>query len=104
MKKGDKITIICAAFSVILSAVCIVVLKEPGSTVTVKQNNKTVYTGSLKKDATVLLDTNTVVIKDKSVYMSDAVCKNQVCVNTGKISKKGESIICLPNKVTVEIN
>ncbi len=104
MKKGDKIIIICVAFAVILSAVCIVALKEPGSTVTVKQNNKTVYTGSLKKDATVLLDTNTVVIKDKSVYMSDAVCKNQVCVNTGKISKKGESIICLPNKVTVEIN
>mgnify|MGYP003504268919 CR=1 FL=1 len=31
------------------------------------------------------------------------VLKNQVCVNSGKISKKGESIVCLPNKVTVEI-
>jgi hypothetical protein len=30
-------------------------------------------------------------------------CKNQVCVNTGKISKAGETIVCLPNYVIVEI-
>ena len=41
---------------------------------------------------------------DCSLYMSDATCKNKICVNTGKISKKGESIVCLPNKTIVEIN
>ena len=30
-------------------------------------------------------------------------CKNQICVNTGEISDKGETIVCLPNYVIVEI-
>ena len=30
-------------------------------------------------------------------------CKNQICVNTGKISRAGEIIVCLPNYVIVEI-
>ena len=69
----------------------------------IKQDNKIIYNKSINANETVDTGTNTVVIKDGLVYMSDATCKNQVCVNTGKISKKGESIVCLPNKVIVEI-
>ena len=46
---------------------------------------------------------NVVVIKDNTVHMDYSDCKNQVCVNTGKISKAGETIVCLPNYVIVEI-
>ena len=46
---------------------------------------------------------NVVVIKDNTVHMDYSNCKNQVCVNTGKISKPGETIVCLPNYVIVEI-
>ena len=46
---------------------------------------------------------NVVVIKDNTVHMDYSDCKNQVCVNTGKISNPGETIVCLPNYVIVEI-
>jgi hypothetical protein len=46
---------------------------------------------------------NVVVIKDNTVHMDYSDCKNQVCVNTGKISKPGETIVCLPKYVIVEI-
>ena len=46
---------------------------------------------------------NVVVINDNTVHMDYSDCKNQVCVNTGKISKAGETIVCLPNYVIVEI-
>ena len=46
---------------------------------------------------------NVVVIKGNTVHMDYSDCKNQVCVNTGKISKPGETIVCLPNYVIVEI-
>ena len=46
---------------------------------------------------------NVVVIKDNTVHMDYSDCKNQVCVNTGKISKPGETIVCLPSYVIVEI-
>lgn len=46
---------------------------------------------------------NTVIIKDGSVWISDADCLNQVCVDHSSISKKGEQIVCLPHKVVLEI-
>ena len=103
MIKGDIFIIISVALAFVATVVLLLCFSVGGSTVTVKQDNRVVYSGSLYKDATVKLDGNTVVIKDGESFMSDAECKNQVCVNSGKISKKGESIVCLPNKVTVEI-
>ncbi|SEA02451.1 hypothetical protein SAMN02745687_01460 [Lachnospiraceae bacterium NK3A20] len=46
---------------------------------------------------------NVVVIRNGEVYMSEASCRNQICVNTGAIRAPGQSIICLPNRVVVEI-
>ncbi len=46
---------------------------------------------------------NLVSIRDRAVHMEESDCKNQVCVNTGTISRTGELIVCLPNQVIVEI-
>ena len=77
--------------------------QKSGKTVTVKENNKTVYSGSLYENKTIKLAGNTVEIKNGKVRVSSADCKNQICVNHKPISKKGESIICLPNKVLAEV-
>jgi len=37
------------------------------------------------------------------VSMTYSTCKNQVCVNTGAISQTRDAIVCLPNKIVVEI-
>ena len=47
--------------------------------------------------------TNKITIKDGSVQMSYSDCHNQICVNDGRISRANQSIVCLPNKVMVEI-
>ena len=103
MKKGDIIVI----FSVILAAVgCMLafaVFGESGSRVKISQNNTVVYTGSLMQKKSVELETNTIEINNGKVKMVHASCKNQVCVNHKEIAEKGESIICLPNRVIVEI-
>ncbi len=103
MKKGDIAIICSAAVAFVLSIVLLISFSKQGGRVVVKQDNKIVYNENININKTVNTGTNTVIIKDGVVYMSNATCKNQVCVNTGKISKKGESIICLPNKVIVEI-
>ncbi len=46
---------------------------------------------------------NVVEIKGGSVKVTEASCKNQVCVRHGAISKSGESIVCLPNRLVVRI-
>lgn len=58
---------------------------------------------SLHYDRTIELDGLTVVISDGCVYVSESVCDDRVCVNTGKISKSGQFIACLPLKTFVKV-
>ena len=46
---------------------------------------------------------NVVVISGGTVSVTEASCKNQVCVKHGVISRPGESIVCLPNRMVVRI-
>lgn len=75
--------------------------------VTVRQDGKAAGTWPLDRDRVINLDTdgrhNRIVIEDGSVRMAESSCKNQVCVDEGRISSVGQSIICLPNRVVVEI-
>ena len=80
--------------------------REEGSTVVVSVNGVTVAEYPLSMDATYYLNngTNVLVIKDGYAYISEATCPGyQDCVESGKIRFVGEKIVCLPNKVIVEI-
>ena len=103
LKKGDILIIVSVSVMIIVSSALLFFGKGEGKTVTVKENNGTVYKGSLYENKVIELTGNTVEIKDCAVTVTNADCKNQICVNHAAITKKGESIICLPNKVIAEI-
>ena len=44
-----------------------------------------------------------ICINKGQVYMNHSNCTDKVCMRQGKISKIGESIVCLPNRVFIEI-
>jgi hypothetical protein len=46
---------------------------------------------------------NVVVISGGTVAITEASCKNQVCVRHSSISRPGENIVCLPNRLVVRI-
>ncbi len=46
---------------------------------------------------------NIVHIQDGSVWIQDATCPDKVCLHQGKISKDGEIIVCLPNRLMIQI-
>lgn len=46
---------------------------------------------------------NVVTVSGGAVSVTEASCKNQVCVKHGSISAAGESIVCLPNRLVVRI-
>ncbi|MFI3237324.1 MAG: NusG domain II-containing protein [Lachnospiraceae bacterium] len=48
--------------------------------------------------------TNTLEIIDGIARMIDADCPDSLCIHQGSIHRNLESIICLPNKVVVEIS
>ena len=46
---------------------------------------------------------NIINIKDGVAKMKDANCPDKLCMHQGHISKNGESIVCLPHGLIVEI-
>lgn len=77
-----------------------------GSTALVTVDGKRVGEYSLAIDGVYYINdgTNVLVIEDGKAYIREANCPGyQDCVETGKISRVGETIVCLPNKVVVEI-
>jgi hypothetical protein len=46
---------------------------------------------------------NRLVIKDSEADILSADCPDKVCVHERKIRYAGETLVCLPNKVVVEI-
>ncbi|MBR4761769.1 MAG: NusG domain II-containing protein [Clostridia bacterium] len=103
MKKGD--IIICGAVCLLAAALAAVFMlfKTGGETVVVKRDNKVIAEYPLDTDTVVALGSNEFTVSGGEVYMSRADCKNQVCVHSGKISKRGECIVCLPNGIILEI-
>ncbi len=46
---------------------------------------------------------NTVIVSDGTVRVSKSDCHDKYCVKQGSISKQGESIVCLPHRLVIEI-
>ena len=46
---------------------------------------------------------NHLVIKDGMAWMENADCPDGLCIKMGRIHQNGQSIICLPHKIVVQI-
>lgn len=46
---------------------------------------------------------NLVVRDGEKVYMKEANCPDELCVQEGEITEVGETIVCLPHRLLVEI-
>jgi hypothetical protein len=49
------------------------------------------------------LGSNRIVVRDGEVFVESAPCANQICVKTGTVSRPGQWIACLPNRVFVAV-
>lgn len=47
--------------------------------------------------------TNVLVIRNGTACVTEASCPDGLCINMGQISRSGQSIVCLPNQVVIEI-
>ena len=105
MKKRDIILIASVLALAIALFLLVELTKEEGAGVTVKVDGVKVAEYSLSKNGTYPLNggTNILVIENGKAYLTDANCPDKLCVHQGKISRTGETITCLPNKLTVTV-
>ncbi len=79
-------------------------IKENGAVAVVTVNGEEQYRCSMFIEKEIEInDTNTLLIKGGKADMIVADCPDQVCVKHTPVSKVGETIICLPNKVVITI-
>ena len=102
---GDLILILALIAVGILVFFVITLTRSEGQTVLVTVNGERVAEYSLTDEGEYSINggTNVLVISEGKAYLKEASCPDKLCVNLGKISMSGERIVCLPNKVMVEI-
>ena len=105
MKKSDILLVI-----IVLSiAICILFFLhyfyyKEGTEVLVTVDGVEYGSYSLQKNETIQInDCNVLKIDNGKADMISADCPDKLCVKQKPISRVGESIICLPNKVVVSI-
>lgn len=105
-----KADIILAVILIVAGLAVTYAFSTSGSTgemvcITVSGEEYASYSLSENRTVTVKTDDhiNKITIKDGLVSMTFSDCTNQDCVKQGKITKTSQSIVCLPNKVVVEI-
>ena len=100
------IILIAAVLVIALSVFLFVELsRKEGAFVRVSVNGERVAEYSLSVDGEYSLNggTNILVIENGEAYIKWADCPRQICVKDGKISRTGERITCLENRVVVEV-
>ncbi len=107
MKKADILLVIF----ILIAAVGVYLFysagAEKGKGVEVTVDGESVGFLSLDVDDSIRIDTedgyNIVTVKDGEVMVTEADCRDQICVEHKKIRKTGETIVCLPHKLVVTV-
>ena len=113
--KNKKISndIILAAVILVIAAAGLLFVKltkVEGNNVIVKINGAEAASYSLEDDVRYEIKTgknneniNVLVIKNGKAYITEADCPDGICKEYRPISYVGETIVCLPHKVVIEI-
>lgn len=107
VKKADILLIVAALCIAATIWGILFLFPQQGNTVVIRLGNSVYGTYSLTQNSVITIDQegvhNIVCIEDAQVYMKESNCAGQQCIAQGKISHSGESIVCLPNQIIIEI-
>ncbi|HWT27086.1 MAG TPA: NusG domain II-containing protein [Mobilitalea sp.] len=109
MIKKNDIILACSILVLGLAVILFInFTKASGSKVALSVDGKVIKTFYMKDDTTYTYhgkngDWNKFTIKDGVVDMIDASCPDKICVHQPSIKYNNEAIVCLPNKVVLEV-
>ena len=108
MKKKDIIIIGSILAAAIGLYFILVSTMTAGARVKIMVDGEIYKETSLSKDQVIMVDNtygvNVVSIESGEVRVTEADCRDHICVNHNAISKNNETIVCLPHKMVVEIS
>ena len=106
--RNDIIFIAALLLIIVILGLGFFLFRKEGSTVTVEVDGDVFGEYSLSRDTVVDIPTgdgelNRLVIRDGEAFMETATCPDGICVGHRPISRKGESIVCLPHRVVITV-
>ena len=106
-RKNDLILIAAILLALAIAAAALFFLMQEGDTVVVLVDGEVWGEYALDEDRTIEIRTDTgynlLVIQGGKASVKEASCPDGICSSHRPVSREGESIICLPNRVVVEI-
>lgn len=103
LKKGDWIALLTVWTGAATLFFLLFFQRPPGGQLQIAVDNQIVAVLPLDQDTYYPLSHGTVVIQNGKARMESADCRDQICVHTGWISRNGQTVVCLPNRVVLEV-
>lgn len=106
-RKNDLIVI-----AVILAAALVLLIpnlsKKQSLTATVYADGeivKTINLDEVKENYTFSPKDGTEIrVENGAIYFTSAVCRDKLCINSGKLYKNGQTAACLPERIVISIS
>lgn len=107
VKKGDIILSVGCILAAVLLLVFAFVFKADGKTAVITVDGETFGQYKLSDEQDIVIKTehgeNFAQIKDGKITVTAADCPDHYCVDHVAIDSVGETIVCLPHRMIIEI-
>lgn len=100
LKKADIALILAVAAA---AAAMLFIPRGKGVSALVTVGGETVAEMPLNTDAEFDGGGFTVTVKDGAVYFSHSDCRDKICMNTGRLTKAGDTAVCLPQRAVITV-
>ena len=110
LSEKNKNDIILISVLLIVSLLILLIMfvnRSPGGYAVVIINGRETASYPLDSNVEVKLENedgyNLLVIEDGKAFIKEATCPDKLCVNQHDVQYNGQTLVCLPNKITVKI-
>jgi len=108
MRKSDFILASAMVFIALVWFITVKLFSKEGAVFNVYKDNVIIMTESLASDGCYYIKDDSlelmkIEVIDGAVRAVYADCPDKLCVKMGKISKDKETIVCLPNRIVIEV-
>lgn len=108
LKRNDLILFLVLIGAALVLSLVLYGKENGGGIVVVQVDGKKTASYPLDQDRDVMIRVpgggyNHLMIRNGECYLTGANCPDQLCVKQGKISKDGQSIICLPHRLVITV-
>ena len=110
MKKKDIILIAAALIAALaLYMVSQITLGAPAASVVVTLDGEEILKKPLAVEDSYTIEQedgslNVITVEDGAVYMSQANCRDGLCIRQGRMKNTAKTIVCLPHKLVVQLS